>query len=149
MHIDNEKKRHLNTWYRSNTRIRWYQVQRLKSSEAQYLINFSRSNRTFCLSLDFNGSNSFLFVSATKIYQFKAKDSEMKIYSLCLRNFSGEVSSNHMKKNRIKWVCYDVSVDYRAFDSSNIINSHKYLMKKHGKKITFGIVKKNVYWIIN
>ena len=41
--------------------------------EAEYSINFSRSQRKFCLSLHYNGSNSFLFVNATKIYQFKAK----------------------------------------------------------------------------
>ena len=39
--------------------------------EAQHSINFSRS-------LHYNGSNSFLFVNDTKIYQFKAKDSEIK-----------------------------------------------------------------------
>ena len=44
------------------------------SAEAQYSISFSRSNRKFCLSLHYNGRNSFLFVNATKIYQFKAKD---------------------------------------------------------------------------
>ena len=70
--------------------------------EAKYLINFSRSNIKFCLSL--NGSNSFLFVNALKIYQFKAKDSEMKKYLLCLGNVSGDFSANNMKK-RIKWVC--------------------------------------------
>ena len=32
----------------------------------------------------------FLFVSATKIYQFKANDSEIKRYPLCLRNVSGD-----------------------------------------------------------
>ena len=46
--------------------------------EAKYSINFTQSNRKFCLGLHYNGSNSFLFVSATKIYQFKAKDSEIK-----------------------------------------------------------------------
>ena len=45
------------------------------AAEAQYSTNFSRSNRRFCLSLHWNGSNSFLFVNATNIYQFKAKDS--------------------------------------------------------------------------
>ena len=30
------------------------------------------------LSLRYNGRNSSLFVNATKIYQFKAKDSEIK-----------------------------------------------------------------------
>ena len=52
------------------------------AAEAQYLINFSGSNRKFCLSLHYNGSNSLLFVNSTKIYQFKAKDSEMKKLSL-------------------------------------------------------------------
>ena len=38
------------------------------TAEAQYSINFSRSNRTFCLSLHYNRKNSFLFVNATKLY---------------------------------------------------------------------------------
>ena len=38
------------------------------SAEAQHQINFSRSNRKFCLSLHYNGSNSFLFINATKTY---------------------------------------------------------------------------------
>ena len=54
------------------------------TAESQYSINFSRSNRKFFLSLDYNGSNSFLFVNATKIYQLKAKDSAIKKYILCL-----------------------------------------------------------------
>ena len=50
------------------------------TAEVQYSIEFSRSNREFCLSLHYKykGSHSFLFVNATKIYQFKAKDSEIK-----------------------------------------------------------------------
>ena len=48
------------------------------TGEAQYSITFSRSNRKFCLRLHYNGSNSFLFVNATKIYQLKVKNSEMK-----------------------------------------------------------------------
>ena len=39
-------------------------------AEAQYSINFSRSNREFSLSLHYKYKvgNSFLFVNATKIY---------------------------------------------------------------------------------
>ena len=58
------------------------------TTEAIYSINFTQSNRKFCLSLNYNGSNSFLLVNTTKIYQFKAKDSEIKIYPLCLGNVS-------------------------------------------------------------
>ena len=39
------------------------------TAEARYSIDFSRPNRKFCLCLHYNGSNSFLFVNATKIYQ--------------------------------------------------------------------------------
>ena len=80
-------------------------VNTLLTAEAQYSINFSRSNREFCLSLHYNGSNSFLFVNATKVYQFKTQDSEIKIYPLCLGNVSGDVLAKNMKKNRIKWMC--------------------------------------------
>ena len=62
------------------------------ATEAEYstILNFSRSDRKFCL--HYNGSNSSLFVNATKIYQFKAKDSEIKIHSSCLGNISGFLS---------------------------------------------------------
>ena len=43
------------------------------TAEAKYSINFLRSQIKFCLSLHRNGSNSFLFVNASKIYEFKAK----------------------------------------------------------------------------
>ena len=35
------------------------------------------------INLHFIGSNSFLLVNATEIYQFKAKDFEIKDYTLC------------------------------------------------------------------
>ena len=76
------------------------------TAEAKYSINFSRSQRKFCLSLHYNGTNSFLFVNATKIYQFKANGSEIKIYPLCLGNISQDFTSINMKKNRIKWICH-------------------------------------------
>ena len=47
--------------------------------EAVYPINFKQPNKGFVLSLHYNGRNSFLFVNATKIYQFKATNSEIKI----------------------------------------------------------------------
>ena len=53
--------------------------------EAQHSINFSRLSRKFYLSLHYCSSNSFLFVNATKIYQFKARDSEIKKISLVFR----------------------------------------------------------------
>ena len=34
----------------------------------------------YAISLQYNGSNSFLFVNATKVYQFNTKNSEIKDY---------------------------------------------------------------------
>ena len=43
------------------------------------------------LSLHYNGNNSLLFVNAVKMYQFKAKDSEIKPYPLYLGNISKDI----------------------------------------------------------
>ena len=43
------------------------------AAEAKYPINFTQPRKRFVLSLRYNGINGFLFVNATKIYQFKAK----------------------------------------------------------------------------
>ena len=50
------------------------------------------------LSLHYNGGNSSLFVNATIIPQFKAKDSEIKGYTLYLGNISKDFTINNMKK---------------------------------------------------
>ena len=84
MHVDN-KNRNIPVLVEDST-------QRLDNTtitaEAKYSINFTKSGRRFALSLYYNGNRSFLFFNATKIYKFKAKDSEMKLYSWCLGNIS-------------------------------------------------------------
>ena len=68
------------------------------TAEVIYLINFTQANKTFVLILHYNGSNSFLFVNATKVYQLKTKDSKIKDYTLCLGNISKGFTINSMKK---------------------------------------------------
>ena len=41
-------------------------------------------------------------IFATKIYQFKVKDSEIKTYPLCLGNISKDSTFNNMKKKKKK-----------------------------------------------
>ena len=67
------------------------------TGEAKYRINFRESRKRFVLSMHYNGSNSFLFFDAIKIYQFRAKDLEIK-YPLCLGNISKDFILNNMKK---------------------------------------------------
>ena len=65
-----------------------------------YAINFTQSNKRFALSLY---SKGFLSVNATKIYQFKARNSEIKDYALCLGNISKQFTvSNTKKKTGLK-----------------------------------------------
>ena len=52
------------------------------TAEAIYPINFTQPNKRLVLSLHYNGNNSFVLVNTTKIYQFKAKDSEIIDYAL-------------------------------------------------------------------
>ena len=60
------------------------------SAEKMYSINFTKKTAKFCLSLHYNGANSYLFVNGTEIIKFKAKDSEILAYLLCL----GSISKN-------------------------------------------------------
>ena len=48
-------------------------------AEAKYPINFTQSGKKIVLSLHYHGSNSLLFINATKAYQFKARNSEKNI----------------------------------------------------------------------
>ena len=49
-----------------------------------YSTNFTLANKKFSLSLHYNGDNSYLFVNGKEIINFKAKDSEIVPYPLCL-----------------------------------------------------------------
>ena len=60
------------------------------------------------LNLHYNGSNSFLFVNATKIYQFKSKDSEIKKYPLCLWNISNNFKANYMERTGLTGYVYEI-----------------------------------------
>ena len=46
-------------------------------AEKLHLISFTENNKKFCLSLHYNGANSYLFVNGTEIHKFKANDSEI------------------------------------------------------------------------
>ena len=56
------------------------------------------SSKTFCLSLHYDGANSYLFVNGTEIIKSKAKHSEIVATPLCLGNISEDFSVANMKK---------------------------------------------------
>ena len=86
------------------------------SAEAEYSVDLFK-----CY-----GSNSFSFVNATKIYEYKVKDFEKK-YPLYL----GRFFSYNIKNTGLNVCSCDFSADYKTLDTSDIIDIYKYLMKKH------------------
>ena len=101
------------------------------TAEKMYSINFTVTNVQFCLSLHYNGENSYLFVNSIEIYKFKAKDSEVVASPLCLGNISKDLSIDNMKKTGFNGYVFDFSVDYDATSVDNIKDIHKCLMKKN------------------
>ena len=82
--------------------------------------------------MHYNGANSYLFVNGTEIIEFKAKDSEILAYSLYLGNLSNDWLHDNMKKTGFNDYIYDFSTDYNTITVSDILDIHKYLMKKNG-----------------
>ena len=79
-----------------------------------YKINFTEKNKKFCLSLHYNGANSYLSVNGTEIHKFKAKETDIV-----------DLSVDNMKKIGLSGYFYDSSVD-------DILDINKYLMGKNG-----------------
>ena len=72
-----------------------------------------------------------MFINGTEIYKFKAKDSEIVAIAICPGNISKDYSENNMKKTRLNGYVYDFSVGYDSIAVDDILNIHKYLMKKN------------------
>ena len=102
------------------------------TAEKMYSINFTVTKKKFCLSLHYNGGNSYLFVNGTEIIKFKAKDSKIVASPLCLGNISNNWSNDNMKKIGLTGYVYDFSADHNAIAIDDIKDIHKYLMKKNG-----------------
>ena len=100
------------------------------TAEKMYSISFTLTKKRFCLSLHYNGANSYLFVNGTEIIKFKAKDSKIIASSLCLGNISNDWSINDMKKTGFTGYVYDFRADYNDIAVGDIKDIHKYLMKK-------------------
>ena len=71
VHIDDNKKEILVLGQGPTQRL-----EHTLTAEKMYSINFTVTKKKFCLSLHYNGTNSYLFVNGTEIHKFKAKDSE-------------------------------------------------------------------------
>ena len=70
------------------------------TAEKIYSINFTATKKKFCLILNYNGENIYLFVNGTEVYKFKAEDSKIATAPLYLANILKDWSVDDMEKNR-------------------------------------------------
>ena len=72
-------------------------------AKKNYSPKFSAENKIFCLSLHYNGDNSYLFVNGKELTKFKAKKSEFKANQLTLGSIStsANLSSSDIEDFRI------------------------------------------------
>ena len=101
IHIDNKKKNIL-VLGRGPTQG----LEITLTAEKMYSINFTVTRKKFCLSLHYNGENSYLFVNGTEIIKFKPKDSAIVASPLCLGNISKDWSTDNMKKTGLTGYVY-------------------------------------------
>ena len=98
--------------------------------EKIYSIDFTENKKKVCLSLHYNGGNSYLFVNDTEITQSKwfwsCSNSIMS-----RKHFKRLNWVEKWKKNWLNGYVYDFSCDYDAIAVDDILNIHKYLMKKN------------------
>ena len=101
------------------------------SAGKMYSTNFIVANKKSCLSLHYNGDDSYLFVNGKEIINFKAKDSEIVPYPLCLAGLSKDFPPSNTHKTGLGGYVYDFSVDYWANANDKVLDIQKYLMKKN------------------
>ena len=89
---------------------------------------YSTNGKKVCLSLHYDGDNSYLFVNGRQIAKFKVKDSIIVPYPLYLANISEDLSISN--STGLHEYVYDFIVDYKAIEKDKIHDIHRYLIKK-------------------
>ena len=125
IHIDNKKKDILVLG-----KVPTQGLESTLTAEKMYSINFTVTKKKFCLSLHYNGGNSYLFVNGTEIIKFKAKEPAIVASPLCLGNISKDLSTDNMKKTGLTGYVFDFSADYNAVTVDDIKDIHKHFIKK-------------------
>ena len=100
------------------------------TAEGKYSINFSESKKRFFLSLHYNGTNTYLFVNGVEIHKCKPKGFEISAIWLCLGKISKDVLVDNLKKTGLNPYVFDFSVDCNTIAVDDILDIHKFWMKK-------------------
>ena len=72
-------------------------------AEKRFSINFSKAKTKFCLTLHYNGDDSYLFVNRKKIYKFKADNKHFNFpVQFCLGSISEKLDAVEQVLCRLK-----------------------------------------------
>ena len=126
VHVDNKKKYILILGDGHTQRL-----EHALTKEKMFSINFTVTKNKCCLSLHYNGANSYSFIDSTEIHKSKAKDSEIVATPLCLGTISKDWSVDNMKRTGFSGYAYDFSVGYDPIAVDDILDIHNCLMKNN------------------
>ena len=96
-----------------------------------YSINFSVSKNKFCLSLHYNGANSYLFVNGIEVIRFKVNDGWIVENSLCVGNILEKFSAANMKRQDYMDLFMILVLMVMLLKLMIYLDIHKYLMEKN------------------
>ena len=80
--------------------------------------------------MSYNGGKSYLIVNCIELIKFKSNDFGVITDPLCLGNISKDFSTNDMKNMGLYGNVYDFNLYYQDISVDNMLNIHKYLIKK-------------------
>ena len=100
------------------------------------------------MSLHYNSSDRFLCDDSMKIYNFKSINFEIKPYPLRFENISNNFTVDNMKKTGLKRKAYNFSSSRETIDTTDVVDIHRHLMKKHNIVWMPRIIKQNVFVLV-
>ena len=101
--------------------------------EKKFGINFNKANIKFCLSLQYNADNSYLFINGKEM--FKADNKNANFPTLfCLPSISNGFSATQCRQVSLNGSVHDFSADYNYIHKPDILNIHKYLLNQNDIK---------------
>ena len=88
-------------------------------------INFSKAITKFCLSLHYNGDESYLYLNKIEICKFKAMHN-ISWYNFGLESISKDFTQDEYSEISLNGAVYDFSNDYSPIKKEDILNIHQY-----------------------
>ena len=106
------------------------------SPEKTFFFYFTRANTKFCYQFCINyADNSYLFANGQEIFKFKADNKNVNFPTqFCLESISNGFSATESRVVSLNGNMYDFPTDYNSIDEADMLNIHKYLMRKNNIK---------------